>query len=307
MMVAGIVSLPLWEAQGRISFDALQRDGYGMVPIKRPQPNVLTVLATVNGRRMSLIVDTGWGKEGITVHSGSMAGSPLLTEEVKDFGTSLSGAKLTRFQKTQADRVTLGNVELTQVPLFLGNIKGLQGHMFRTVGADGFIGAGFLNTCGAIIDLHNLRLYLRPPGKGSRAVIGPALNAAGLSEAPLLSGCLVDVEVNGFAAKMILDTGAFFTQADKRAAPQFKALGHSSRVQTIDASGATMETQIIRNLRSFKIGSVSVRAPDLRLATLDFYTKTGGKVIGILGMDILGSNGTIIDFGNHKIYFYGAR
>jgi hypothetical protein len=27
-------------------------------------------------------------------------------------------------------------------------------------------------------------------------------------------------------------------------------------------------------------------------------------VIGLLGMDILGSNGTIIDFGQKKLYFY---
>jgi Aspartyl protease len=253
---------------------------------------------------LSLIIDTGWLKDGITVQGDSLSGSHSPTEEVKVFGTSISGAKLTRFQKTQADRITLGNVELTQVPLFFGNIKGLQGESARKVGADGVIGAGFLNTCSAIIDLHNLRLYLRPPGKGRRAVIGPALKAAGLSEAPLLSNCLVDVEINGFVAKMVVDTGAFFAQADMRAAPQFKALGYSSRVRTLDASGASIETQVIRNLRSFKIGGVNVRAPDLRLGTLDFYPKSGGKVIGLLGMDILGSNGTIIDFGQHKLYFY---
>ena len=291
------------EKAAGISLEALQGDGYGMVPIKRPQPNVLTVLATVNGRKMSLIVDTGWMQEGITLQSDSAPGPRLPTEDIKVFGTSASGAKLTNFKKARADRVTLGNVELTQVPLFLGNLKSLQGQAFRTVGADGYVGAGFLNTCGAIIDLHNLRLYLRPPGKGRRAVIGPALKAAGLSEATLLSNCLVDVEINGFAGKMIVDTGAWLAGADMRVAPLIKALGYSSRVLGTDASGASMETQVVR-LHSFKIGGVSVRAPDLRLATFDFYTRSGGKVIGLLGMDILGPNGTIIDFGQHKLYFY---
>ena len=69
------------------------------------------------------------------------------------------------------------------------------------------------------------------------------------------------------------------------------------------ASGTSIQTEVIRNLRSFKINGVRVRAPDLRLSTFDFYTETGGKVAGLLGMDILGYNGTIIDFGDHKIYF----
>ncbi len=153
------------------------------------QPNVLTVLATVNGRRMSLIVDTGWSEDGITLQSDSMPSSQSPTEQVKEFGTTASGAKLMNFRKARADRVTMGNVELTQVPLFFGNLQSLQGKAAQKVGANGFIGAGFLNTCSAIIDLHNLRLYLRPPGKGRRAIVGPALRAIGLSEAPLLPGC----------------------------------------------------------------------------------------------------------------------
>jgi hypothetical protein len=275
-----------------------------MVPIKRPDPNVLTVLATVNGRKMTLIVDTGWVKDGITVHGDSLPGPRVPAEEVKEFGTAASGAKLMRFQKTQANRVMLGNVELTQVPLFFGNVRGLEGAANRRVGADGFVGAGFLNTCAAIIDLHNLRLYLRPPGTGHRAMIGAAMKAAGLSEAPLLPNCLVDVEINGFPGKMVIDTGAYQAAADMRVLPLIKARAYSSRAGRIDAAGAVMETQLIRNLDSFKIAGVPVRAPDLRLQTFGFYTKSGGKVIGLLGMDILGSNGTIIDFGQHKLYFY---
>ncbi len=68
-----------------------------------------------------------------------------------------------------------------------------------------------------------------------------------------------------------------------------------------------MESKLIRNLQSFKIGGVSVSAPDLRLESFDFYTRSGGKIIGLLGMDILGSNHIIIDFGQHKLYFYAVK
>ena len=53
-----------------------------------------------------------------------------------------------------------------------------------------------------------------------------------------------------------------------------------------------------------KIGGVLTRAADLRIDRYAFYTATGGQVIGVLGMDVLGPNGAIIDFGAQKLYFY---
>src|ERR1700680_3640668 len=54
-------------AHARISLEALRRDGYGMVELQRPEPNTLTVSATINGSKARLIVDTGWPHEGFTV------------------------------------------------------------------------------------------------------------------------------------------------------------------------------------------------------------------------------------------------
>ena len=48
----------------------------------------------------------------------------------------------------------------------------------------------------------------------------------------------------------------------------------------------------------------NLRAPDVRLEQFPLYSQTRGKVIGLLGIDILGPNGTIIDFGNLKLYCY---
>jgi hypothetical protein len=74
----------------------------------------------------------------------------------------------------------------------------------------------------------------------------------------------------------------------------------------VDAAGEMARSEVAR-LHSFKIGGVSVRAPDLRLSKFGFYSTTGGKIIGLLGMDILGPNGSIIDFGQQKYYFYPLR
>ena len=296
-------------AGARVDLSILQQQGYGVVELKRPKPNTLTVDAKINGHPALLVVDTGWSGHGITIDSES-AGSLNATMRVDAAARAeaLSGKKLTGYKKGVVDTVSLGNVEMHQVPVSTVYIGGLHdASVRRSIGATGFLSAGFLRTCSAVIDLHNLRLYLRPPGTGHRAVLGPALRGAGLAEIPfsLTSSAqpMVEAEINGATGAMLVDTGKALTGVDGRFASKMKVTGYSSRVGTIDAAGASMKTELAK-IQSFKIGGVSLRAPDLRLEEFPVYTKTGGKLIGFLGIDILGPNGAIIDFGNLKLYCY---
>lgn len=295
-------------AEARIDLSVLQQQGYGVVEITRPQPNTLAVKATINGHAAILILDTGWSGHGITVDSESagMLKTPLTSADTHT--ESLSGKKLSGYKKGVVDTVMLGNVEMHQVPVSVTSIGGLHdAGVRRRISANGFLSAGFLRTCSAVIDLHNLRLYLRPPGTGHRAVLGAALHAAGLAEIPFsITGnalALVNAEINGATGTMLVDTGKALTGVDERFAPKMKVAGYSSRVGTIDAAGAVMETKLAK-IQSFKIGGVNLRAPDVRLEQFPIYSQTSGKVIGFLGIDILGPNGTIMDFGNLKLYCY---
>lgn len=294
-------------ANARISLEALQRDGYGMVELERPQPNILTVVATINGQKARLIVDTGWTGHGITVGGDYAKVLRSPGQAVKGFGHSVGGHEMGGFSKGVADIVSMGNVQMRQVPIFFGTLASLQhSHMRQNVYADGFLGSGFLQTCSAVIDLHNLRLYLRPPGTGRRAMIGPALRAQGLAEVPFTiieTNCLVRVEINGAPGIMFVDTGASLAGVDERFVPKMNTKALPSRVRSIDAAGVERSSKWT-HLRSFLIAGVPVRAPDLRTSRFAFYDRSQGKVIGLLGMDILGRNGTIIDFGQKKLYFY---
>ncbi|MEP6955604.1 MAG: aspartyl protease family protein, partial [Chthoniobacterales bacterium] len=305
-------ALDLTPARGAgITLGALEHDGYGVVTLKRPLPNMLVVLAEIDGRKYNLVVDTGWASDGIallTDHRGAARGA---TEEIKDSAYSASGAEIKGMRKGVGQVVEIGNVQVKQVPLIYGNFKGLKDEFFRRKGGiDGVLGAGFLRNCSAVIDLHNLRLYLRPPGGGHRVALGPALQASGLSEVQFAMSenhiCIVDVEVNGTPSAMVLDTGAYSAGIDSRMATKLGASAIHSRVGSVDAAGKRAESKLMQ-LKSFKIGGVKVRAPDMRVNSYGFYNATGGKVVGLLGMDILGTNGTIIDFGSRKLYFYGAQ
>ena len=294
-------------AEARISFEALRRDGYGVVELQRPEPNTLTVAAMINGRKARLIVDTGWGDDGITVDASyqKVLRSPVTA--AKQFGFSATGAPLGGMSKGVADVVSLGNIQIRQVPLYTGKIGALEHGTNRRVGATGFIGCGFLQTCSAIVDLHNLQLYLRPPGTGRRAIIGGAMQAQGLNEIPLTFGnhnCFVPVEINGARGAMIVDTGAYFAGVDRRFVPQMNAKMRSARARSVDAAGVESATSLT-DLKSFRIANVPVYAPDLRIGTFGFYNRSKGQIIGLLGMDILGKNGTVIDFGQKKLYLFG--
>lgn len=290
------------QAVAKVSLDVLQQDGYGVTEIKRPSPNVLTVIAEINGKKMRLLLDTGYQPGGILLHSDRLSGLGIAVKEAKGSLRAASGQEMSGFQGGYAEKVRIGNVELAKVPVFFGNLKPLRtGENMRSMGADGFVGAGFMKTCSAVVDLQNLKFYLRPPGKGRRAVLGPGLKAAGLAEAAMSGSAYVDVEINGGAGKMEVDTGAGHAGIDTRFGDKIKAAARGSRVGVQDASGKVSATKLMQ-VRSFKIGGAPAKVPDLRLMTYGFYSPSG--VVGLLGMDILGPNGAIVDFGSGKLYFY---
>lgn len=116
----------------------------------------------------------------------------------------------------------------------------------------------------------------------------------------------MEVEINDFHGYMAIDTGAELAGVDSSLAPKLKALLYKSRIGYIDSAGQRRPSTLAK-LRSFKVGGVSIRAPDLRFEDFPFYRQSGGKVMGLLGINILGSNGVIIDYGAQKLYFYKAE
>ena len=286
-----------------VSLDVLQRDGYGAVAIRRPRPNVLTVPAEIDGRKVSLLIDSRWTGEGIGLHGGAAS---------------------------KAQRVAIGNVQLAQVPLSPVNLDARENQVPRRVtGAGGVIGGGFLRACSAIVDLQNLKVYLRPPGHGRRAEIGPGVTGAGMAAVAFAESggreALVPVEVNGQSGRMFVDTGSYLAAVDSRLSSRINArpfvtrAGHTrpqtmdefERVTRIDRTSrevaGLVENAPMTPLQSFKSGGVAVRAPDIRLRRFDFYSEGSAQPIGVLGMDILGANGSIIDFGARKLYVVPSR
>jgi predicted aspartyl protease len=324
----GLTALGLISAQARspLNLDVLARDGYGVANISPPSgkvsrsallenrnrgANAMFVHGTVNGRPASLVVDTGWGGgAGVYLDSSFANTLKLPMQGGGDVGHSASGTAMS-VQKAGSGTVVLGNVQFNGVPFYAGKIKGFGITEARETGwLSGAVSRGFLHAASAVLDLPNFRLYLRPPGRGRPASLGPALKAVGLSEIPFTVGgygCLVDVEINGLTGKMIVDTGAYYSCIDSRFASQFKAGTYQTYTGSIDAAGVISRNHATR-LQTIKVAGVPVRLPDdVTVNEYGFYSPSGGKVVGLLGMDVLGHNWGIIDFGNEKLYLAEAK
>src|SRR4051812_11704255 len=126
-----VIALPmLWfvapSAQARIDLSVLQQQGYGVVELKRPQPNTLALQAKINGHSTLLVLDTGWSGHGITLDSEAAGAINSPMTENTSHTQSISGKKLTGFKNGVVETVLLGNVEMHKVPVVVGNIAGLH-------------------------------------------------------------------------------------------------------------------------------------------------------------------------------------
>lgn len=313
LAILGIV-----HAKGPFNLEVLRRDGYGATELFLLQENRLTTRATINGEKVRLVLDTGF--DGPLGLDSRLVGAKVKTEGAEHSGIGISG-KAIKVHKGMAEMVVIGNVQLTDVPLEVGAFNGFDeeraekftsamsfdmdmGHQGESAG---FVGRDFLRMNHAVIDLGNRMLYLRPPGKGRAVQLSGALGGAGMGEASITNGNLVDVEVNGVAGKMVIDTGAVTSLLDPRFAAKAKARGYGSReMEMTDISGVKTRTNLT-GISDLKIGGIPARPPTVNEVNFSYYSATGGKVVGLLGLDFLGRNWCIIDFGQNKLYFAKAK
>jgi hypothetical protein len=284
-------------ARSPISLDVLQRDGYGSVGLITEGQNRVYVLAEINGHKVRLLLDTGWGTEGITVGMNPSALN-IVPEKGVGWAVSVSGAHVP-FAHGTAQSVVMGNVSIRGTPIYFGRVSG-----------EGVVGRGFLKRNNAVIDLTNLRLYLRPPGKGRRVDLAPALTALGMAKAPFFDAphgnFVLNVEVNGVPTRMILDTGAQATMIDGRFAKMARAKGWGRDVISTDAAGVTSKADFT-GPKTFKIDGIPIRTPVVVLDRFVAYEQSGGNIAGLLGLDVIGMNWGIIDVAQQKFYFVPAK
>lgn len=320
LLAAGLLAAPGAGRGQIIALDALARSGYVSVPLKRPQPNVLAVEASINGHDVQMVVDTGCTH--VLVRRILLSRLGLKTTAIQSKVSGASGRRAEDgVQGATADRIRVGNMELTDVPVVFSELGTMNSDRSRgaPVGSyiappsqrlgDGFLGADFLSACSAVLDLQNLKLYLRPPGHGQRVDLGPGLRGVGMTEIPFSNSDRnryhVKVEINGTPGEMLLDTGDYFTTLSAMHGTRLKLDGFHSRLLSRDITGAQLQVSRVA-LQSFKVGAFPAPTDDTVLLS-NLSLGQEDSLLGILGMDVIGRNAGVIDCGQRKLYLLKTR
>ncbi|HEY5037410.1 MAG TPA: retropepsin-like aspartic protease [Chthoniobacterales bacterium] len=311
---------PGMAARQILSLAVLQRDGYGVVPILKARVNELFIKTEIDGHRALIDLDTGDGIPGLILDKNMARICGINGVPVKGTVYAISG-KISDLRKGVAKTVAMGNLQIQNFTIYTGGFVAPQnstelgssrdatvlgGEDRFNVQTDGFVGAEFLRHAGAILDLENLLLYLRPSGGRHKVDLTAALAAHGLASANLVSTndatCMADVEVNGTPAKMLVDTGAYYTEIDSRFADQIHLHQHRSEFYRVDGAGVrTLVNKAFPD--TLKVGGVNAYPPEATIDVDNMYTQSHGKIVGLLGLDFLGQSWAIMDFGNSKLYF----
>ena len=278
------------------------------LPLRRSPQNHLLVRAEINGRPAILGVDSGAPVSAIALNRRvHFKLNPVGRSSQIPSRLSINGA----FNNVAvAHNVRLGALNLVDEPMVLIDLDG--GRKFTPAGSepelDGILGADILFPTKAILDCQRQMLVLkmdpRAPG------IAPGYDFRGFRAVPMhvSSGynLYVDGKVNGKAAKLMVDTGAFATLLHSRFVRNMQI---PLRKTAFTSSGVNLKRRGVQvaTIPKLSVGSMDMRSNEVGVIDLEGLIHGGlldgsPPVAGLLGSELLRRYHAIIDFGSSTLY-----
>ena len=183
----------------------------------------------------------------------------------------------------------------------------------------GLLGEDVLQQYAAIIDWRRHGVYFNlDPSK--RMKLGAGLVASGWTAVPMsptnARHFTVQCTINGQPVRLVVDTGAGYTNIDKGVIPvtmlynrrdDSTSLGHlGTNRGTMSMIGQDMAVYPGR-LDNWKIGNFEIPSSVVAVNQLPQWVRDergagDGPVLGFLGCEILSKNSAIVDIGSHTLY-----
>lgn len=276
-------------------------------PAARPAPTATTpalivhqkdsvaafVPVTVHGHRYFFQVDSGAAQ---TIIDSGVA---------KQLGLTAAGAaetKTTIACKTPSHPVTVSNWKLGGVALPAVKASATKTELpAKTKGkVIGLLGSDVFDRFGRLtLDYRGKSITLGGPApSGGRSV--PVRVAHSQGETFILAVAAVRGSSTGF----LIDTGAGNSTIDVRAARKL-GLKPAGRARTVTAVSCPARVQPVR-IDDWRIGQVKLPATDAVSSKSDITDQTKGKVVGLIGSDVLSRYGRVsIDFKGQRLLLGG--
>jgi predicted aspartyl protease len=307
IICAGVAVTP---CHGAVALNALGQflttRGYGGAQLVRIE-NFYRLPINSNGKAGDLLVDTGAGISTIYRASLDKLGLSAIATDHVVHGAFGEGREVAG--RTTIHSLIMGNCTLLNFPV--GVISDTEGRgIFRRYGAsDGILGCREMYKFAAVVDLGNRLLFVRPngPNKEIGIAVRSLLTAQGYTAVAMAleeSHLTVAAAVNGWACRLIVDTGAFLTLIDREAASKAKIGGTRTFAvaQGLGKSGGEISVAQFPRLR---IGDYEIKSASAGVIRLDnevLKRGTPNERAGLLGAEYLGKNSAVFDFNSGILY-----
>lgn len=301
LIVFPVIGAPVLPAK----FENVQ---FEVLPLERSQQNHLLVRALINDKPARLVVDTGAPVSAIALNRRKYFGLTSLPVKSKlPTQLQINGG----FNSVAiARRFKLGALGLLDEPVVLIDLSSSTraAKALNEAPIDGILGADILFPTSALVDCQTQMLILKIDPRLPGSV--PGYDFRGLRSVPLHVSknynLYVDGNINGTAAKFMVDTGAFATLMHRRFIRSMKLplrqTAYSSAGVNLKERGLQLAT-----INRFSIGNVHFRRKEVGVMDLEGLIHAGlldakPPVVGLLGSEILRRHHGIIDFGTLTLY-----
>jgi predicted aspartyl protease len=257
-----------------------------------------------NGKRGNLLVDTG--APSSLIFRASLGRLGLTETRTNERVKGAFGEGDDSYGVTVVGSFTAGNCTLANVPVAVAPHAGNRNLYGRP---DGLLGLREMVKFGAILDLNNRILYLRPnrPGSEISRAIKSILEPKGWRSVDLSLGrnhLRVSAKANDVACHLLVDTGSSITSFDRGFASSAKIASVQTHI-TAHGLGKSSGEVSFASVLSLWLGSYQGKQMKASVVTMNSELLGRGsdvEVAGLVGVDYLYANSAIFDFVSGTLY-----
>lgn len=281
---------------------------YEALPLVRSRQNHLLVRAFINGKPALLGVDSGAPVSAIATRRRKHFGlEPLPGSSKLPLRLNINGA----FNSVAIARtLRLGALTLSDEPLVVIDLSNsstaARAHNEQEI--DGILGADILFPTKAVLDCQAQLLVLKMDPQLSGPI--PGFDFRGFQRVPLRVSAgynlYVNGTINGAAAELMVDTGAFATLLHREFVRRMRIPLRETPFTSASVNLRERGVQVA-TIQRLSIGNVNFRKKNVGVMDLhglihDDLLAASPPVAGLLGSEILRRHHGIIDFGTRTLY-----
>jgi predicted aspartyl protease len=255
-----------------------------------------------SGKPGNLVVDTG--SPTTLIFRSSLKGLNLTESKTTKRVSGAFGRGGDVYGLTTIKALTAGNCTLTNMPVAIAS--GSADSSFSRAHSNGLLGLRELIKFGAVLDLRNHLIYLRPsrPGSSVGSEIKSILSRQGYTVVPVLvrdNHLFVAGALNGVPCYFIVDTGGYVTVFDIDFVTRAKLKVAGTRLVAESFGGRTPVG--ITTFPSLRIGNYEIKNGSASVARLNpEVLRSHFEIAGLIGVEYLAINRAIFDFVSGTMY-----